>query len=239
MATVQRNTTRRDVEYPTGDGKPMAETELHLWVMMDLIQTLARRFEADPMVYVGGDLLMYYEEGSPNKRLAPDVFVVKGVSKLPPRDNFLIWEEGKGPDMVIEVTSKSTRKNDQTRKLVLYRDVIGVSEYFQFDPTEDYLRPAFQGFRLRGGEYRPVEPVAGRLPSQVLGLHLERSGTELRLYDPTLGRWLPTPVEESARAAMESARVAAESARANLAEAEVDRLRRELEELRRRLADGG
>jgi Uma2 family endonuclease len=246
MATAQRKTILREVDYPTGDGKPMAETELHLWVMMDLIQTLARRFEADPMVYVGGDLLMYYEEGSPNKRLAPDVFVVKGVPKLPPRDNFLIWEEGKGPDLVIEVTSKTTRKNDQTRKLVLYRDVIRVPEYFQFDPTEDYLHPAFQGFRLRGGEYRPIKPVAGRLPSQVLGLHLERSGTELRLYDPTLGRWLATPVEESARASAESARAVAESARAtaesaraNLAEAEVERLRRELDELRRRLANGG
>ena len=246
MATAQRKTILREVDYPTGDGKPMAETELHLWVMMDLIQTLARRFETDPMVYVGGDLLMYYEEGSPNKRLAPDVFVVKGVPKLPPRDNFLIWQEGKGPDMVIEITSKTTRKNDQTRKLVLYRDVLRVPEYFQFDPTEDYLHPAFQGFRLRGGEYRPIKPVAGRLPSQVLGLHLERSGTELRLYDPTLGRWLPTPVEESARAATESARAATESARAatesaraNLAEAEVDRLRRELDELRRRLANGG
>src|SRR6478609_2304278 len=128
MSTAHRGarTAPKRVNYPTGDGKPMAETELHLWVMMDLIQALARHFAADPMVYVGGDMLMYYEEGSPNKRLAPNVFVVKGVPKRPPRDNFLIWQEGKGPDCVIEVTSKTTRRNDQEKKLLLYRDVIRV-----------------------------------------------------------------------------------------------------------------
>ncbi len=243
MATAHRDPANRTITYPTGDGKPMAETELHLWVMIDLIQTLAIRFAADPMVYVGGDLLMYYEEGSPNKRLAPDVFVVKGVPKLPPRDNYLIWEEGKPPDFVIEVTSKTTRRNDQGKKLILYRDVLGVPEYFQFDPTEDYLRPAFQGFRLEEGVYRPIEPVAGRLPSEALGLHLEQDGTDLRLYDPARGRWLPISSEESARAEAESARAEAESARAEaesaraeVAVAEADRLRREVEELRRRLA---
>ena len=230
MATAQRKAMLRDIDYPTGDGKPMAETELHLWVMMDLIQTLAIRYRADPMVYVGGDLLMYYQEGEPNKRLAPDVFVVKGVPKLPARDNYLIWLEGKPPDFVIEVTSKTTRRNDQTKKLVLYRDVLRVPEYFQFDPTEDYLRPAFQGFRLVDGDYVPIEPVDGRLPSAALGLHLERDGTDLRLFDPSTGRRLPIPSEESARAE-------SESARAEAAEAEADRLRREIEELRRRLAD--
>ena len=42
-----------------------------------------------------------------------------------------------------------------------------------FDPTEDYLDPPLQGFRLAGELYVPIEPIAGRLPSQVLGLHLE------------------------------------------------------------------
>ena len=53
-----------------------------------------------------------------------------------------------------------------------------------FDPTEDYLDPPLQGFRLVGGEYLRIEPIAGRLPSEILGLHLERDGNELRLYDP-------------------------------------------------------
>ena len=228
----------------------MAETELHLWVMMDLIQTIAQHFAADPMTYVGGDLLLLYEEGNPWKHVAPDVFVVRGVPKLPPRDNYMMWEEGRGPDLVIEVTSKTTRENDETKKQVLYRDIIRIPEYFLFDPTEDYLRPSLQGFRLRRGEYRPIRRAAGRLPSEVLGLHLERSGTSLRLFDPTIGRWLLTPREQAiaaqqqAIAAQQQAIAAQERAiaaqeRAETAEAEADRLRREVEELPRRLGERG
>ncbi len=242
MATGYRNQSPPEIDYPTGDGKPMSETELHMWVTMDLIQTLAHHFAGDPMVYVGGDLLVYYAEGFPNKRLSPDVFIVRGVPKRPPRDNFLIWEEGKGPDVVIEITSKSTRREDETTKRALYRDVLKTPEYFKFDPTEDYLRPAFQGARLRDGVYVPIEPVEGRLPSEQLGLHLERAGTSLRLYDPALGRWLATPSEraeaEAARAQSEAARAQSEAARADSAEAEASRLRLEIEELRRRLANG-
>ncbi len=60
--------------------------------------------------------------------------------------------------MVIEITSKSTKREDKTTKKELYRDVLKVAEYFQFDPTEDYLKPPLQGFRLVEGEYLPIQP---------------------------------------------------------------------------------
>ena len=66
-----------------------------------------------------------------------------------------------------------------------------------FDPTEDYLTPPLQGFRLVDGEYLPIEPVDGRLPSEVLGLHLEQDGRELRLYDPARRLRLLKPVERT------------------------------------------
>src|SRR5262245_45071808 len=125
MATTPRS---REVEYPTSDGKPMAETALHARDMIDLIETLRDRFAADPDVYVWGNLLLYYEEGNPRKSVAPDVFFVRGVPKEPPRDYYLLWKEGKGPDVVIEITSKTTRREDQTKKLALYRDVLSVPE---------------------------------------------------------------------------------------------------------------
>ena len=71
----------------------------------------------------------------------------RGIAKKQ-RENYLIWEEGKAPDLVIELTSKSTKREDQQKKRELYRDVLRVSEYFLFDPTEDYLKPPLQGFRL-------------------------------------------------------------------------------------------
>jgi hypothetical protein len=166
----------------------------------------------------------------------------------------LLWKEGKGPDVVIEITSKTTRREDQKKKLILYRDVLKVPEYFQFDPTEDYLKPPIQGHRLFEGQYVPIELVEGRLPSAVLGLHLERDGLELRLYDPATGHRLLKPREraieaEAARrreveAGAEAARREAEAEaarqraedRARLAETENERLRQEIEAMRRKLS---
>src|SRR5262249_25083447 len=76
-----------------------------------------------------------------------------------------------------------------------------------FDPTEDYLKPSMQGHRLVKRQYMPIEPTLGRLPSAKLGLHLERDGFELRLYDPETGRRLPTP-RECAREAEVARRLA-------------------------------
>jgi len=262
MATVPRTVTDQDqdIAYPTRDGRPLGETDLHRNKMLDLIETLEDHFTGDPDIYVSGNLLVFYERGERRKHVSPDVFVVRGVPKKPLRDHYLIWREGKAPEFVIEVTSKSTRGEDQRKKPILYRDVLKVAEYFLFDPTEDYLKPPFQGFRLVEGEYVAIEPVLGRLPSTVLGLHLERSGVDLRLFDPTTMRWLPTPREraesereraesereraESERERAESERERAESERERAErekaertriEAEVIRLREENESLRRRL----
>jgi Uma2 family endonuclease len=219
--------TPETIDYPTSDGKPMAETDWHRDLMNALIQTLAAYYAADPMVYVSGNLLVFYKPGN-RRHLSPDVFVVKGVAKHQ-RPNYLIWEEGKGPEVVIELTSQSTRDEDVEDKYELYQDTLRVPEYFLFDPLGDYLRPALQGHRLRRGRYEPIKSVDGRLPSKVLGLHLEGNGRELRLYDPTTKLWLPT--SDEARQTAEAIALQEADAR-RLAEAEVERLRRELEELR-------
>ncbi len=242
MATVPRSPVGRVVDYPTSDGKPMAETESHRQIVVDTIQTTQDHFAADPMVYVSGDLLLFYEAENRNKHVAPDVFVVRGVPKLPLRDHYLLWQEGQGPDFILEVTSKSTRKEDQTKKLALYRDVLKVPEYFLFDPFEEYLDPPFQGHRLVRKRYVPIESVRGRLPSVALGLHLERAGTELRLYDPAAGRRLPTRAERALEAEAQLGRAAIQrqqvETRLDRAEAEIERLRRELEGLRRGPGNG-
>src|SRR5215208_946897 len=129
----------------------MAETDLHRLLMIDLLQTLHDRFANDPKVYVSGNLLLFYEEGNKRKHVPPDVFVVFGVPKRE-RLNYRLWEEGRSPNVVIELTSSSTRREDTRQKVELYRDVLRVPEYFLFDPYGDYLDPRFQGFRLTAGE---------------------------------------------------------------------------------------
>jgi hypothetical protein len=73
--------------------------------------------------------------------------------------------------------------------------VLKVKEYFLFDPMRDWLKPALRGYRLVESGYVPIQPVDGRLPSEVLDLHLERDGTFLRLYDPASGQRIPTRPE--------------------------------------------
>jgi Uma2 family endonuclease len=205
----------REIAYPTSDGRPMAETDWHRDIMYALIKVLQSFYATDPRVYVSGNLLLYYVPGNKRRHISPDVFIVKGVPNHQ-RPYYLLWEEKKRPNLVIEVTSSSTRAEDTKKKFLLYQDVLKVQEYFLFDPFEEYLDPPFQGYRLREGKYSPIRPIGERLPSSVLGLHLERDGTDLRLYDPAMGKWLPTPEERIAQT-----------------EEEVARLQRELEILRR------
>jgi len=240
MAPVSLHPTEPDVKYPTSDGRPMAETDDHRDLMIDLIETVKDYRADDPLYYVSGNLLVFYEKGNRRRHLSPDFFVVRGVPNHN-RDNYLIWAESKGPEVVIELTSISTRDEDVKDKMRLYRDVMKVYEYFLFDPHNEYLVPPLQGYRLTDGQYLPIEPVAGRLPSEVLELHLERNGKEVRLYNPATDQWVPTRQEVARQAEADrhkeaAARQHAEAARQR-AEAEVEQLRHELEALRKHTAD--
>ena len=231
MATVPQQRRAREVEYPTTDGRPMGETEHHIDELIDTLTVLRDWFAAAPNVYVGGNMLLFYEEGNRRKHVSPDIFVTREIPKKPKREYYLVWKEGKAPDFVAEITSRTTKREDEKKKLILYRDVLRVPEYFLFDPRAEYLDPPLQGFRLVAGDYVPIAPINGRLPSVVLGLHLAREGQNLRMYNPTTGQRLLTPRE--ARQAAEQRAVAAEAARNSLAE-ENERLRREIEALRGR-----
>ena len=202
----------RVYEYPTSDGKPMAETDFHRILMTALIQSLDYWFADKLRVYVSGNLLMYYVPGNKRKHVSPDVFVVKGVKKKK-RLYYLTWQEGKNPSAIFEITSASTRKEDTDKKFVLYRDVLKVPEYFLFDPFGDYLKPKLKGYRLRDGEYVPIALVDGRMPSKVLGLHLEPAGQNLRLYDPATGEYVLSPEERAEEAERKNAALAEEIAR--------------------------
>ncbi len=190
--------------YPTTDGKPMAETDHHRNQMTELIHALQRWFAADASTYVSGNLILCYERTNKRRHVSPDCFVAFGVPNHE-RINYLLWDEVP-PAVAFEITSNSTMANDTRRKFALYRDVLKVKEYFLFDPFEDYLTPSMQGYRLRAGKYVGIREVAGRLPSQQLGLHLERVGDVLRLWDPTTAVFLPTDGELFRQAAEERER---------------------------------
>ncbi len=173
---------QRNIHYPESDGQPMAETDVHRDEMFDLIHALKRRYRDVPDVYVTGNLFFYYVQGDPRSVVAPDVFLVRGVEKRP-RKIYKLWDEGKVPSLVIELTSDSTRDEDLSRKKLCY-ERLGVDEYFLHDPYQDYLDPPLQGFRLINRRYRPIEPEAdGSLRSLTTGLLLRTETHRLRLVD--------------------------------------------------------
>ena len=204
-------------DYPFSDGKPKDESDLHRDLMLALIETLKWWFADEPSVYVSGNLLIHYERGNRRIHVAPDVFVVRGVGNYR-RENYLLWEE-RPVDVVIELTSKTTMLEDIEEKYNLSIDTLGVKEYFLFDPDEEYRKPSFQGYRKVKDRFRPIKPIADRLPSKFLGLHLERLGNELRLWSPADGSRLPTPGE---RANADAERAELEAERAKQAEEEVE-----------------
>src|SRR5438552_527041 len=107
---ASRLTRVTEIDYPSSDGKPMAESDLHRDWMFTIIQRLANFFRGR-RVYVSGNLLIYYQEGDPRKCVAPDTFVVKNC-KPGRRNTFPIWKEGRRPNFVLETTSKKTRRED-------------------------------------------------------------------------------------------------------------------------------
>ena len=147
-------------------------------------------------VYVSGDLLVYYEEGNPRVSVAPDVFVAFGVEDRM-RMSYKVWEEGKAPDFVLEVASKSTWREDLGPKREVYAR-LGVKEYWMYDPTGEYLSPVLQGLRLAGGAYVRQLAVSSpdgalTLRSETLGLELRAQGAEMRFHDPATGQVLLEP----------------------------------------------
>jgi Uma2 family endonuclease len=212
------------LEYPESDGKPVGETDAHRREILEIIAMLEQYFADRADVYISGNLMFYYEEGSPSAVVSPDVFVVKGVPKGL-RRTYKLWEEKRAPVAVFEISSRSTRLEDKGNKRALYA-MMGVREYFLFDPLSEYLKPPLQGFRLMGEEYISIDQAEdGSLISQELGLRMFKDDSFLRLIDIETEQQLLRPLQlfEARRAAEERARAAEE---------EVTRLRTEIARLR-------
>lgn len=233
------------IHYPYDDGQPVAESDFQLNPLIYAVEALRGYFRDREDVYVAGNMFLYYEEGNSKAVVAPDVFVVIGA---PRRDRFsyMLWKEPKAPDFVLEVTSRSTRSEDQGPKRGVYA-FLGIGEYWQYDPTGDYLSPPLQGFHLVDGNYQPLP--AGIAAGGAYSLHSDALGLDLRLEDGVLGFYETgsgtklLTYQESERRRREAelahreaeARAKDEAARRQAAEARIA----ELEARLRRLQSGG
>ena len=90
------STDTEDLFYPESDGKPIAETDLHIDEIIRMRQILKTQFDLRPDVYVSGCIMMYYEEGNIHASVAPDILVSFGIGKGL-RRTYKTWVEGKPP----------------------------------------------------------------------------------------------------------------------------------------------
>ncbi len=181
---------------PESDGKPMAETDVHRNQMIDLLDCLKEYFRPASDVYVTGNIFLYYtNESGEREPVSSDIFVVRGVAKRD-RRIYVVEEEGKAPEIVIELTSRHTKVEDFGNKRVIYAN-LGVQEYFIYDPLQETSPSQLRGFRLAGNDYAPM--MGKRLTSEVLGLDLMVEDGKLRLYDRATGARLRNHEEAEAK----------------------------------------
>ena len=205
--------------YPEEDGKPMAASDLHRRQLMWTLQALEEHYSKNPTVYISGDIMMYYVQGSPRKSISPDVLVSFGIG-MKERRTYLVWEEGKVPEFVMEFSSKNTYQNDLTGKMDIYAS-LKIQDYFLYDAEGLYLPSPLMGYELVDGIYVEVSPDEnGGFRSSSLGLDFHLRDEGLGIYDPVANEWVQTRAEaEAIRADTAEARTAQEVTRADTAEA--------------------
>ena len=199
---------------------------------------LARHLGRTETTIVSAERYIVFTRGS--QRRVPDLLIAFDVDPhlYHEQNGYVIADQGKPPDFVLEVASPSTARIDTVDKRADYAQ-FGVREYWRFDHTGELHGTRLAGDRLVGERYEPIDIVelsGGVLQgeSDALGLWLRWDHGELGWIDPTTGEHIPTfDSERSARIAEREARVAERQARV-AAETRVRELEAEIRRLEQR-----
>ncbi|WP_017653241.1 Uma2 family endonuclease [Fortiea contorta] len=234
-----------EIFYPSADGEPVAETYDHFYALLTTLEVL-KQYLTGCQATVLANQFLYYAQGFPKLRVAPDVMVIFDVTPGG-RDNYKIWEEGQVPAVIFEMTSFGTKDQDQIFKKTLYEQ-LGVKEYWLFDPKGEWLEQPLRGYRLRGETYEPItdnrsEPLQLRLlvEGRLIGFYREDTGEKLLIPDElatalqheVVARQQAEEVaeQERQRAEQERQRAEQERQRAEQAQLEVEQLKERLRSL--------
>lgn len=186
---------KRPFFYPTTELQE-AETDLHRCMMTYAIEALEIHYADNPMVYVSGNTLLYYDEDNWYNTLAPDCFVAYGVPKFL-RESYNVHEEdGIAPRVIIDIISDVTPMKKEDWYPKQYEEDLRIDEYFRFHLRGERSEPHLQGLRRENGEYISIPLEAGnRMYSRNLGLYLVTKGEEFRFYNPRTDEFLRTMQE--------------------------------------------
>ncbi|MBW4642730.1 MAG: Uma2 family endonuclease [Goleter apudmare HA4340-LM2] len=230
--------TASEIFYPSADGEPVAETYDHLYALLTTLEVL-KQYLAGRQATVLGNQFLYYAQGFPKLRVAPDVMVIFDVTPGG-RDNYKIWEEGQVPVVIFEMTSVGTKDQDQIFKKTLYEQ-LGVKEYWLFDPKGEWLERPLCGYRLRGETYEPItddrsEPLQLRLvvEGRLIAFYREDTGEKLLIPDElaaALQQEVVARQQAEERAEQERQRAEQERQRAEHAQLQIEQLKEKLRSL--------
>jgi Uma2 family endonuclease len=186
MTAITPAAKQSQLFYPSSDGEPVAETFVHLYALLTTLEVL-RQYLKGRQATVLGNQFLYYAQGFPKLRVAPDVMVIFEVEPGG-RDNYKIWEEGQVPVVIFEMTSAGTQGQDISFKKTLYEQ-LEVQEYWLFDPKGEWIEERLRGYRLRGESYEPItdsrsEPLQLRLAVEGELISFTREDTGEKLLIP-------------------------------------------------------
>ncbi len=203
------------------DGEPL-ESNRHCIAMNVLIRSIMEGLGDREDYFAGGNMFIYYSTAQVRNKdfRGPDFFTVLNVDGRTNRQGWVVWEEnGRYPDVIVELMSPSTARIDKNKKKDIYEQIFRTPDYYVFDP---FNPDSLQGWHLnKNQQYEELtKNERGWLWCQSLGLWLGTwSGTIqretavwLRFYDGE-GNLVPLP-EEAAEAKAEAAEVKAEAAEA-------------------------
>ena len=177
--------------------EPEMESSLHYMQLLLLVTCLEWAWQEQDDFFIGANLTIYFSRQQLKNRdfRGPDFFLIKNTTRSP-RNSWVVWEEdGRYPDLIIELLSNSTAQVDRTLKRDLYAERFHTPEYFYFSPET----LEFAGFRLDINKYQPILPNAqGWLWSETLGFFLGIHERQLR-YFSLEGILIPTPQEFAQR----------------------------------------
>ena len=206
--------------------EPPLESDLHREQIELLLTCLKWWWQERNDYYATGNLTIYYSQEHITTRdfRGPDFFVVLGTDNHP-RRSWILWaEEGKYPNLIVELLSNSTQKVDKTTKKQLYQDTFRTPEYFWFHPET----LEFQGFRLMSSKYQAIEVTEeGWLWSEQLELFLGVRDGKLRYF--TQDKQLVATPEE--RATVSQQQLEEERKQKQLAQQRVEELLAKLKDL--------
>ncbi|HKI38065.1 MAG TPA: Uma2 family endonuclease [Gemmataceae bacterium] len=248
--------SRPPSDLPYSDGEPL-ESNWHRDASALLIELIRVLFLGRTDYFVGGDMFLYFSNREVFNRdfRGPDVYLVKDVDGSRARLYWATWEEdGRYPNLIIELLSPTTAEIDRTTKKDLYERTFRTPDYFLYDPGAQHL----EGFRLGPDlRYVPLAPDEhGRLRSEELGAWLGTWQGKLpghlleqmwlRLYTnegelvPVFAEREPQEVlKEKDRAEKEKDRAEKEKDRAEKEKDRADRIQAELARLQAFLAEKG